>query len=84
VTKSNLHLSLQLHAEQTLVNAERFITPELKEFETKAPGAQEAICQLEYRLFEERSGIGFLRHFETAEGGSGIAWSTCSGFGRGG
>ena len=38
---------------QTLVNAERFITPELKEFETKVLGAEEAICQLEYRLFEE-------------------------------
>ncbi|MDO9124331.1 MAG: DNA mismatch repair protein MutS, partial [Deltaproteobacteria bacterium] len=34
-------------------NAERFITPELKEFETKVLGAEEAICQLEYRLFEE-------------------------------
>jgi DNA mismatch repair protein MutS len=38
---------------QTLVNAERFITPELKEFEAKVLGAEEAICQLEYRLFEE-------------------------------
>jgi DNA mismatch repair protein MutS len=37
---------------QTLVNAERFITPELKEFETKVLGAEEAIHQLEYRLFE--------------------------------
>jgi len=31
---------------QTLVNAERFITPELKEFEAKVLGAEEAICQL--------------------------------------
>jgi DNA mismatch repair protein MutS len=36
-----------------LVNAERFITPELKEFEAKVLGAEEAICQLEYRLFED-------------------------------
>jgi DNA mismatch repair protein MutS len=54
VTKSNLHLVPQNYIrKQTLVNAERFITPELKEFETKVLGAEEAICQLEYRLFEE-------------------------------
>jgi DNA mismatch repair protein MutS len=54
VTKSNLHLVPdQYIRKQTLVNAERFITPELKEFETKVLGAEEAICQLEYRLFEE-------------------------------
>ena len=57
VTKSNLHL-VPNHYErkQTLVNAERFITPELKEFEAKVLGAEEAICQLEYRLFEEIRG----------------------------
>jgi DNA mismatch repair protein MutS len=54
VTKSNLHLVPNHYMrKQTLVNAERFITPELKEFETKVLGAEEAICQLEYRLFEE-------------------------------
>jgi DNA mismatch repair protein MutS len=54
VTKSNLHLVPDHYIrKQTLVNAERFITPELKEFETKVLGAEEAICQLEYRLFEE-------------------------------
>ncbi len=54
VTKSNLHLVPdQYIRKQTVVNAERFITPELKEFETKVLGAEEAICQLEYRLFEE-------------------------------
>jgi DNA mismatch repair protein MutS len=54
VTKSNLHL-VPSHYErkQTLVNAERFVTPELKEFEAKVLGAEEAICQLEFRLFEE-------------------------------
>ena len=53
VTKSNLHLvPPRYDRKQTLVNAERFITPELKEFETKVLGAEEAICQLEYRLFE--------------------------------
>jgi len=54
VTKTNLHLVPQHYErKQTLVNAERFVTPELKEFEAKVLGAEEAICQLEYRLFEE-------------------------------
>ncbi len=54
VTKSNLHLVPDHYIrKQTLVNAERFIIPELKEFEAKVLGAEEAICQLEYRLFED-------------------------------
>jgi len=36
---------------QTLVNAERFITPELKEFESRVLGAEEKRLDLEYRLF---------------------------------
>lgn len=36
---------------QTLVNAERFITPELKEFEAKVLGAQEKCLDLEYQLY---------------------------------
>lgn len=36
---------------QTLVNAERFITEELKEFETAVLGAQERSIELEYQLF---------------------------------
>jgi len=38
---------------QTLANAERYITPELKEFETKILGAQEKIVNIEYQLFTE-------------------------------
>ncbi len=38
---------------QTLVNAERFITPELKEFETKVLSAQDRRLELEYDLFIE-------------------------------
>ena len=38
---------------QTLVNAERFITPELKEYEAQVLGAQERIEALENRLFLE-------------------------------
>ncbi|RMF89270.1 MAG: DNA mismatch repair protein MutS [Nitrospinota bacterium] len=37
---------------QTLVNAERFITPELKALEEKVLGAEERINTLEYQLFE--------------------------------
>lgn len=36
---------------QTLVNAERYITQELKEYEDKILGAQERILELESRLF---------------------------------
>jgi DNA mismatch repair protein MutS len=38
---------------QTLTNAERYITPELKEFEGKILGAEEKIHLLEYELFCE-------------------------------
>ncbi|WP_206082094.1 DNA mismatch repair protein MutS [Maribellus sediminis] len=38
---------------QTLVNAERYITEELKEYETKILGAEEKIQELETRLFGE-------------------------------
>lgn len=38
---------------QTLANAERFITEELKNFETKILGAQEKIVNIEYQLFTE-------------------------------
>lgn len=37
---------------QTLVNAERYITPELKEYEEKILGAEERIKALEHNLFE--------------------------------
>jgi DNA mismatch repair protein MutS len=38
---------------QTLVNAERYITEELKEYETKILGAEDKIQQLENQLFEQ-------------------------------
>lgn len=37
---------------QTVVNAERFITPELKEYESKIFGAQDKANALEYELFQ--------------------------------
>ena len=38
---------------QTVVNAERFITPELKEYETLIVGAQDKANALEYELFQK-------------------------------
>lgn len=37
---------------QTLANAERYITPELKEYEEKITGAEEKIVQLELKIYE--------------------------------
>ena len=38
---------------QTLVNAERYITPELKEYEEKIVGAEDKILAIEMQIFEE-------------------------------
>jgi DNA mismatch repair protein MutS len=59
VSKPNLHLAPQdYERKQTLVNAERFTTPELKEYESKILDAQEKIVEIERRLFAElRSAI---------------------------
>ncbi|MBW6516498.1 MAG: DNA mismatch repair protein MutS [Candidatus Cloacimonetes bacterium] len=38
---------------QTLVNCERYISPQLKEYEAKVLGAEERIKSLEYELFQE-------------------------------
>ncbi len=59
ISKANLHLSpADYERKQTLVNAERFTTPELKEYESKILDAQEKIVEIERRLFTElRSAI---------------------------
>ena len=45
---------------QTVKNAERYITPELKEYEDKVLRAEDRACELEYELFVtlRRSGRG--------------------------
>jgi len=54
VSKSNLHLVPQDYdRKQTLVGAERFTTPELKEYEAKILDAQEKIVEIERRLFTD-------------------------------
>jgi DNA mismatch repair protein MutS len=54
ISKSNLNeVPAEYTRKQTLVNAERFITPELKQYENKILGAQERSVDLEYELFLE-------------------------------
>jgi len=53
VTKSNLAaIPSDYIRKQTLANAERYITPELKEYEDKVLGAEERIAELEFSLFQ--------------------------------
>ena len=60
ISKPNLHLvPADYERKQTLVNAERFTTPELKEYEAKILDAQEKMVEIERRLFAElRAAIG--------------------------
>ncbi|MGD2246480.1 MAG: DNA mismatch repair protein MutS [Candidatus Aminicenantes bacterium] len=54
VTKPNLSLVPEEYIrKQTLANSERFITPELQEYEEKVLNAEERITELEYELFLE-------------------------------
>ena len=54
VTNTNIHLVPDHYIrKQTLVNAERFITPELKDQEERILGAEEEMIELEKGLFEE-------------------------------
>jgi DNA mismatch repair protein MutS len=54
ITKANLaNVPPDFIRKQTLTNAERFITPELKEYEDKVLGAEEKILDMEYRLFQQ-------------------------------
>ncbi len=47
------HVPAEYVRKQTLVNAERFVTPELKEYESQIVTAQERAHHLEYELFQE-------------------------------
>jgi DNA mismatch repair protein MutS len=54
ISKANLHLApTDYERKQTLVNAERFTTPELKQYEAKILDAQEKIVEIERRVFAE-------------------------------
>lgn len=53
ISKANGHIDIpsDYHRKQTTANAERYITPSLKEYEAQVLGAEEKIVELEYRLF---------------------------------
>lgn len=54
ITKANLDMAPENYIrKQTLVNAERFITPELKEMESLVLNAEAKINQMEYEIFTE-------------------------------
>jgi DNA mismatch repair protein MutS len=54
ISKANLHLApADYERKQTLVNAERFTTPELKDYERKVLAADEKILEIEKRIFGE-------------------------------
>ncbi len=64
ITKSNLaNVPSDYQRKQTLVNAERFTTPELKDFETRILTAHDRCIEIEKRLVEE------LRQFVLAAAG---------------
>ena len=52
------------HRKQTLTNAERYITPELKELETKILSAEDKMLRLEARLFDEVREKALEKHAE--------------------
>ena len=53
ITKANLHLAPPDYMrKQTLANCERFITSDLKEYETKVLGAEDKLKELEYDIFQ--------------------------------
>ena len=57
VSKPNLHLApSDYERKQTLVNAERFTSPELKDYERKILAADERILQIERQLFVDVRG----------------------------
>lgn len=54
ITKANVKLAPQdYHRKQTLTNAERYITPELKEYEEKILTAQDKIVKIENEIIAE-------------------------------
>ncbi|MGB9082126.1 MAG: DNA mismatch repair protein MutS, partial [Desulfuromonadaceae bacterium] len=54
ITKSNLAaVPADYVRRQTLANAERYVTDELKNYEEEVLGAEERICSLEFTLFQE-------------------------------
>jgi DNA mismatch repair protein MutS len=67
ISKANLNqVPVEYIRRQTLVNAERFITPELKEHEDKILGAEEKIFAIERRIFGEIVQV-VVKYFEQVQ-----------------
>ena len=70
ITRANSHLAPDDYIrKQTLTNAERYITPELKEYETLILNAEERILEIERRVFNEvcqQVALAALRLLQTA------------------
>jgi DNA mismatch repair protein MutS len=57
ITKANLHLVPDdYRRKQTTANAERFVTPQLEEYEARVIGAEDKLHALELQLFQELVG----------------------------
>ncbi len=78
VTKSNVNLVPDDYTrKQTLANAERYITPELKDYESKILNAKDKIEGLEYELFKELSSQIKKEEKTLQEIASGVAYLDC-------
>lgn len=78
ITKPNLHLAPNDYTrKQTLVNAERFVTLELKEYETLVTNARERIEELEASLFRHLCAQVGARRTEIAGAAATIAFLDC-------
>ncbi len=62
---------------QTLVNAERYITPELKEYEDKIMGAEERIAAIEDRIYKELLSRINTRFTDLHANASAVATADC-------
>ena len=70
VSKSNLaKVPEDYIRKQTLANAERYITPDLKELEEKILGAEEKSIAIELRLYDEL--LAAVAHVSPADSGDG-------------
>jgi DNA mismatch repair protein MutS len=74
ISKTNQHLApADYERKQTLVNAERFTTPELKELERKVLEAEERILELEREIFGEVRGFAASEASRIRAAAGGIA-----------
>jgi len=74
ISKANLHLAPQdYERKQTLVNAERFTTPELKDLEVKILEAEEKMLAIEREIFETLRSLTSAHAARIKSTASGIA-----------